>query len=434
MSLTEKQKKALDLLNNKDFIFYLFDGSSRSGKTYIICYWLIAYSYIFPGIDIIIARHNFSHAKATIWKQTLLPLLRSSFKGYYTENKSECIITMDWGSTIYLGGLEEGDRLDKILGSEFALIYVNEATEIAFSTFQTLISRLNSKIADVKFCMDCNPRSPSHWLNRYFIQKMNPETREPLSEKEIKRICRQYFHVLDNQDNLSDTYIEILSNLTGLKRKRFLDGVWSDATEGGVFRFKREINCVDEPIKYVEGAKIWTGWDFGIADNVFIIWCQYIPVPKTEENKLGVEIQVIDEYFNNNQDYLYYAQIVKDKSYQNVRHAGDPSGVQRNASLQSWIGLLRSVGISIAFKNGLTVADYVSNANMYMPAIRVCENQCPKTVEMFENWTYPKDKEGKVKEGKLPEHNSYSHPGTAFYYQIANVYPPRKNQLILPKG
>jgi succinate dehydrogenase/fumarate reductase flavoprotein subunit len=69
-----------------------------------------------------------------------------------------------------------------------------------------------------------------------------------------------------------------------------------------------------------------------------------------------------------------------------------------------------------------------------MPAVKVCENQCPKMVEMLENWTYPKDKDGKIVEGKLPEHNEYSHPGSAFYYLIANIYPPVKNSINLPSA
>lgn len=431
---TTKQKKALKALNDNSKIFYLFDGSSRSGKTFLYCAWLIAYSFVYKGISILIARYHFNNAKATIWNQTLIPMLKAYFKGQFDINKTDYIITFKWGSSIVLGGLDDGDRLDKILGSEYAIIYINEAVENSYSTYQTLKTRLNWKGVPVKFIMDCNPRSPSHWLNKQFIQKINPETRRPLPQSEIDQQYRLNWHVLDNQENLSNTYIGILESMTGLKRKRFLDGVWSDASEGGVFRFKREINCVDEPIQYIDGSIVWTGWDFGISDNVFIIWSQFIAVPKTDTNKLGVEIQIIDEYYNNNKDYKYYAQIVNDKKYKDVRHAGDPSGIARNASLQSWIGLLRVMGINIKYKTGLSVADYISNSNIYMPCIKVCENQCPKTVEMFENWTYPKDKDGKVIEGKIPEHSEYSHPGTAFYYMIANVYPPKKSEFYLPKG
>ncbi len=429
---TKKQNKAFDLLNNKKKIFYLFDGSSRSGKTILICKWLILYGFGYKGINILIARYNFSHAKASVWNQTLIPLLKQYYPGLYKENKSDHIITMESNSTITLGGLEEGDRLDKILGTEWAIIFVNEATENSFSTYQTLITRLNSKAAPVKFVMDCNPRAPSHWLNKQFIQKVNFETKNALTKREINTQVRLHWDVRDNKVNLSKTYIYNLGNLTGIKRKRFFQGIWADAAEGGVYRFSRTVNHVDEPIKYIDGAIIWTGWDFGIADNVFIIWAQFIPVPKTEKNKTGVEIQIFDEYYNNNKDYKYYANVVNGKPYKNVRHAGDPSGVKRNAALTSWFILLKTCGIYIRYRTRITVADHISNANLYMPAVRVCENQCPKVVEMFENWTFPKNKDGKVVEGELPEHNEYSHPGTAFYYKVSNVYPPIKNQFFLP--
>ena len=56
--------------------------------------------------------------------------------------------------------------------------------------------------------------------------------------------------------------------------------------------------------------------------------------------------------------------------------------------------------------------------------------QCPKTVEMLENWAYPLDKDGRVKEGEKPEHNEFSHLGTALYYGISARFPPKKVQKI----
>lgn len=176
------------------------------------------------------------------------------------------------------------------------------------------------------------------------------------------------------------------------------------------------------------GAQIWTGIDFGIADNVFIVWAQIVPV----QNKKGFEIHIIDEYVNNNKDYKFYADIINNKSYKDVKHSGDPSGVARNASLQSWFSLLASEGIHLYKQTRFSVADHISNANNYMPVLKINESQCPKTIEMFENWSWKKDKDGKVVEGSLPVHDQYSHPGTAFYYFMINAFPPVKNELLLP--
>lgn len=430
--LSDKQKKGLKLLNDPRFIYYLFDGSSRSGKTFLYIAWLCAFCKRYPGVDTLVGRYHFSTAKASIWNKTLVPYLKEAYDGFYEINKSDFIITFKWGSTISLGGFEEGDRLDKILGTEWAVILMNEGTENSYQTYQTLKTRLNSPISPIKFLIDCNPKAPSHWLHKQFIEKVNPETRKRLPLNEVEEQTRLYYHVNDNKANLNDRYISILESMTGLKRKRFLDGIWSEATEGGVYRFSREANHVEEPIKYIDGAITWTGIDFGIADNVFIVWCQFLPVPKSKDNPFGVEIHVIDEYYNNEKDYKYYANVINGKSYKDVRHAGDPSGTARNASLQSWISLLATEGIHIKYRNGVSVADHISNANRYLPHVRICEDQCPKTVEMFENWSYPKNKDGKVVEGKLPVHDEYSHPGTAFYYMITQVYPPIKNEIILP--
>ena len=429
MKLTKKQKFALDLLSDNSKIFYLFDGSSRSGKTVILIKFICIYAFAFPGINILIARYRFNHAKASVWTQTLLPILKSQYDGYYNINKSDYIVNFTNGSTIELGGLEAGDRLDKILGTEWAIIFINEVVENPYSTFETLITRLNNQNVSVKFLADCNPKNPGHWCNRRFIQNLNPETKKKLTVKEIHQQVRLHWDVRDNKENLSVDYIDMLGNLTGIKRKRFFEGIWSEISEGAVYRFNREINHVDLPIDYNPGAKVWTFWDFGIADNVFIGWLQIIPVPNV---KHGVEIHIIDEYVNNEKDYKFYADIVNSKPYKNVSHAGDPAGRQRNASLQSWFSLLSLENIHIESQTKYSVADQISNANNYMPCIRINDMQCPKMVEMFENWSYLKDKDGKIIEGTLPEHNEFSHPGTAFYYGLINIYPPQKGELILP--
>jgi hypothetical protein len=231
---------------------------------------------------------------------------------------------------------------------------------------------------------------------------------------------------LDNVENLNPTYIENnLETLTGVKRKRLLDGVWCQSAEGTVYRFNRDTNHIDKEITPIKDAETWCSIDFGIAADVFLIWFQIIPV--YSEKKNSFIINVVDEYVNNNKDYMHYVDIMKLKEYADCRYCGDPAGRQRDAKLESWFTLMRQQGIIINSKTGTSVADMIENANMYMKYVKINEIQTPKVVEMLENWSYKKDKDGKIVDGSLPEHDVYSHPGTAFYYFFINRFPIKKS-------
>jgi hypothetical protein len=47
---------------------------------------------------------------------------------HYVLSKTDWNVTFDNGSEIWFGGLDEGKRMEKLLGMEFATIYVNEAS------------------------------------------------------------------------------------------------------------------------------------------------------------------------------------------------------------------------------------------------------------------------------------------------------------------
>ena len=110
MTLTKKQKAGLSLLNSPDHTYFLFDGSARCGKTYAIIKFLLAYGYHHKGIRILVARYRFNHAKASVWEQTLLPILGKQYAGHYEVNRSDYIITFEWGTEIWLAGLDEGGQ------------------------------------------------------------------------------------------------------------------------------------------------------------------------------------------------------------------------------------------------------------------------------------------------------------------------------------
>jgi len=317
------------------------------------------------------------------------------------------------------------------MGTEYSTIFINESSQITYDTFQMLKTRLNAPkdcVINLKFILDTNPRAPSHWIHRVFIEGRVPEDMSLLPRREL--YTRLFWKPEDNVANLSKDYIENnLDTLTGVKKRRLRDGVWCDSGSGTVYRFKRDINHVSSPLNYRSEYETWCSLDFGVSDPTAIIWYQILQLPMSKDNKKGLEIRIIDEYQNNNQPVEHYAEILKSKNYRNVNYCGDPSGVARGQSLDSWISKFREHGIRINTKPKYSnkVEEVIDHANDYMPYVRINEIQTPKTTEMFENWARQRDKDDRVIPGSKPLHDIYSHLGTSFYYFCINRFPIKKS-------
>lgn len=432
---TDKQRKGLKTLNNKDNRFILFDGGSRSGKTVLICLWYVMRCIKYPGTRRLIARLTKMSCKDSVWSQTLLDILNfDRFKG--THKAYEDKIKFNNGSEIWQGGFDNKLHEDHVLGQEWDDMWINEATDIKYDRFGKLKTRLNTDPIykqkhnyEGHLIFDCNPKGTGHFLNKMFNKGINPSTGKPLDVEDNDELGRLWWHPSDNKDNLDPKYFSSLSRSDGLNRKRFWDGVWSDQVEHAVFRFDRKVNVTEERYKYQPGEETWCSLDFGVSDPTSIIWYQIVQVPPTKENLKGLIIYIFDEYENNNKPVSHYGDLINAKGRRDVDYCGDPSGKNRNESLDSWISKFREYGIHIKTKTGHSRVELIDNSNEWIKYVRINEEQCPKTVEMFENWELETSSDEKPKEG-IPKHDEYSHLGTSFYYFMINKYPIRKPSTI----
>jgi hypothetical protein len=68
------------------------------------------------------------------------------------------------GSQIVVGGMNKADR---IMSTEYDIIYVQEATELSIEDWEKLSTRLrNRKLPFQQIIGDCNPAAPTHWLKQ----------------------------------------------------------------------------------------------------------------------------------------------------------------------------------------------------------------------------------------------------------------------------
>ena len=235
LQLTPKQRAALRLLKAHDNT--LLYGGARSGKTFCVIYWLVYRSLKYEASRHLIARRYASDIRAAVWADTLPKVLHGLglVAGEdYKANEQYMEIRFPNGSTLVCAGLDDKERVDKILGQEFATIYVNESQDVPWPTIKTLRTRLSQKIAGLrtKFVADLNPTSVAHWTYKLFIKGDDPETGEarPGDYSTIQ------LNPDDNRVNLADGYIEReLAPLVGEARSRFLLGEYSTNTDLQVF-------------------------------------------------------------------------------------------------------------------------------------------------------------------------------------------------------
>jgi PBSX family phage terminase large subunit len=239
--LTIKQKQAFYALNNPKFTRYLFDGSARSGKTLVTVLWLLNQMATIPNLRVACLRKHRNHARASLLDATIKPLLlgRPEFK--IIENLMH--VRHSNGSLMIIDGLDTDKRAEKILGNEFGHIFINEATQVGYDATKLAISRLSQQVQGLgtrKLILDCNPKSQMHWLYRWGVEHIDPDSNYPTGDADTW--YRQNWVITDNPNLPKDT-VESLKNLSGIERKRLYDGIWcsSDGLVYPEFNINRHI-------------------------------------------------------------------------------------------------------------------------------------------------------------------------------------------------
>ena len=231
---TPKQIQAIELM--KQYVEVLLEGGSRSGKTFIGLYAVIVRSINHQGSRHLVVRRHFNHIKLSIWYQTFPKVLETAFPNLNVkENKSDWFLEFPNNSQLWIAGTDDKERIEKILGSEWDTIFLNEASQMSYDIYDMFKTRLNPQ-GDIKplYLIDYNPPNKRHWGYKIFHKGLNPENDTPVSSPD--RYCRLKMNPEDNKDNLSETYIDTLYSMSEKKQKRFLRGEYSDDTENALWK------------------------------------------------------------------------------------------------------------------------------------------------------------------------------------------------------
>lgn len=169
------------------------------------------------------------------------------------------------GSFIAVGGL---DNSDKIMSSEYDMIYIQEATEVSEGDWEDVTSRKrNGRVSFQQLIADCNPGPAHHWLKR---RADNGQTTMLESRHEDNPL---FFDDAGRITDAGRAYIEgVLDKLTGVRYLRLRKGIWA-AAEGLVYDdYDPIVHLADE---LPDGAEHWTRYwsiDFGFSNPFVAQW------------------------------------------------------------------------------------------------------------------------------------------------------------------
>lgn len=245
--LTPKQQEANKLLAGPARNIML-RGGSRSGKTFLLCRAIVQRAINAPGSRHAIFRFRFNHAKTSIWADTLPKVLRLCFPTVAARfDKTDFYVELPNGSEIWIAGLDDKDRVEKVLGAEYATLYFNESSQIPWGSIEVAMSRLAQKCElhpaiaaetgrthlALKAYFDCNPPSKLHWSYQLFRAKLKPGTKEALPDP--GDYAEMKINPDDNRENLPEEYFQVLASMSAAKRLRFEAGEWATEVNGALW-------------------------------------------------------------------------------------------------------------------------------------------------------------------------------------------------------
>lgn len=242
--LTAKQEEAMSVITGPA-TYCLLEGGGRSGKTALAVRNIIVRALKAPGSRHAILRFRFNHVKQSIVLDTFPKIMRLAFPGVeFHMNKTDWFAQFENGSQIWFGGLDDKERAEKILGMEFATIYLNEASQIPFGSMQLVVTRLAQKAMQAlpgreekalkpRFFVDWNPSNKAHWVYKIFHLGIDPDSGKPLPNP------NEYVHFkinpADNKENLNDEYLKTLAGMSAKMRLRFEHGIAAETTPNALF-------------------------------------------------------------------------------------------------------------------------------------------------------------------------------------------------------
>jgi hypothetical protein len=233
--LTQRQYEVNDLLGGPQRHTKLV-GGARSGKTVLLVRAIIVRALKAQGTRHVILRLHAQHAHESIWLDTLPWVQENLFPGVKFKQREGQFVELPNKSQIWVGGLDDKERVDKILGREFITILFNECSQISYASVMTALTRLaqTSDVIMQRAYYDLNPVTTGYWTYKLFEQKRDPISGAPLTDPHNYAFA--YMNPEDNRANLSDEFIASFQNAPDRYRQRFYEGKYTSELPGQLWK------------------------------------------------------------------------------------------------------------------------------------------------------------------------------------------------------
>ena len=381
----------------------LYSGAFGAGKTRAICLRCAM-------------RASVQGAREGLCRKTVVALKRSTLKtllepdgllppilpqGSYEYKKIDGEIRIHGGGTIMLFGLEDAAR---IASMNLSGVAVDEAVELNERDWTMLRGRIRLQLPNLKNQIygACNPSTPQHFLAKRF-GLAGGHKRQPNCEAITTTSRDNWF--------LPKDYIEDLETMTGVARKRYVEGLWV-GSDGLVYdRWDESKFVVDKlPDSY---DRMIVGMDegynnpavlllIGIKDNLLFVVDEWYERHKLEE-------QVIDQAKRWKEAHPIECFVI------------DPSAAKLRAAMRHH-GLDAIAADNTVFNGIQTVAARLSADPSGKTKIAV-HRKCSNLIREFSSYEWMSKQDGSVKDQPRKDHD---HALDALRYAVVYIDGIRK--------
>ena len=242
----------------------LLHGPADTGKTRVCLQKVDALCRLYPKTHALFVRRHRSDMKDTVVRSYEEGVLGGDAEGMGVRKiggVSPFEFHYDNGSIIRLRGMDDGS---KSLGAEADLIFVSQAEELSESSWNTISTRVTGRTGNTPYpqlLADANPGPPNHFLmHRETLVKIQSQ------HKDNPELYDQDTGEITEQGKLR---MKPLYALTGIERKRLLEGKWV-AAEGIVYDdFDTSLHITEE---YPVGGERILCIDWGYEHPLVCQW------------------------------------------------------------------------------------------------------------------------------------------------------------------
>lgn len=222
--LTAKQKQAIRLCAGPQR-HTLLRGGARSTKTFTFVRNIIIRAMKEPDSRHGIFRLTANSCHQAVYLDTYKKVMRLCFPEVITRPQLAAgYEVFPNGSEIWFSGLDDKERIEKVLGKEFSTLFFNECSQIPYPTVVTVLTRLAQKTGlQNRAYYDLNPLGITHWTERLFVQHIDPLTKKPLANPEDYKWMQ--LNPADNVENIDPAFLASLEAMPERFRQRFLLGI-----------------------------------------------------------------------------------------------------------------------------------------------------------------------------------------------------------------